>query len=94
MQIIIRYLVLWYYDCILIKLLWARLALFFEVHEHDSTMDVLLENGLSDIRCCYHSNICQLHVVSIARQFTYYVICDQCLPHNIVCSIAFTHCES
>ena len=27
------------------------------VFEHDLTMDALLENGLSDIRCCYHSNI-------------------------------------
>ena len=27
------------------------------VCEHDLTMDALLENGLSGIRCCYHSNI-------------------------------------
>ena len=25
--------------------------------EHDLTMDSLLENGLSDVKCCYHSNI-------------------------------------
>ena len=27
------------------------------VFEHDLTMDALLENGLSDIGCCYHSKI-------------------------------------
>ena len=44
-------------NCTLIKLLWARVALFFVVCEHDLTMDALLENGLTDIKCCYHSNI-------------------------------------
>ena len=39
--------------CALIKLLWARVALFFVVCEHDLTMGALLENG---IRCCCHSN--------------------------------------
>ena len=29
------------------------------VLEHDLTMDALLEDGPSDIRCCYHSNIYQ-----------------------------------
>ena len=26
-------------------------------------MAALLENGLSDIKCCYHSNIFQIYVV-------------------------------
>ena len=42
----------------------ARVALFFVVCEHDLTMDALLENGLTDIRCCYHSNIYQIVIVS------------------------------
>ena len=29
------------------------------VLEHDLTMDALLEDGPSDLRCCYHSNIYQ-----------------------------------
>ena len=53
----LRYLVLllWYTTappyrhCALIKLLWARVALFLLVFEHDLTMDALLENGLRDI---------------------------------------------
>ena len=36
-------------------------ALVVNNFEHDLTMDVLLENCLSDIRCCYHSNIYQRH---------------------------------
>ena len=43
----------------LIKLLWARVAPVLLVFEHDLTMDVPLENGFSDIRHCYHSNIYQ-----------------------------------
>ena len=35
-------------------------ALFFVVCEYDLTMDALLENGLSNNRCCYHSGIYQL----------------------------------
>ena len=27
------------------------------MYKHDLTMDALLENGLSHIRCYYHSNI-------------------------------------
>ena len=46
----------------LIKLLWVRVALFCVVCEHGLTMDALLENGLTDIRCCYHSNIYQVTV--------------------------------
>ena len=30
-------------------------CLFFVVCEHDLTMDALMENGLIDIRCCYHA---------------------------------------
>ena len=38
-------------------------ALFFVVCEYyDLTMDALLENGLSDNRCRYHSSIYQLVV--------------------------------
>ena len=47
-----------YRHCTLIKLLWARVAVSL-VFEHDLTMNALLENGLSDIRCCYPSNIYQ-----------------------------------
>ena len=36
------------------------------VFEHDLTMDVLLENDLSDIRCCYHSNIYQHLTILVA----------------------------
>ena len=65
-----RYLVLllWYPNtppyrhCTPIKL-WDRVALFFVVCEHDLTMDALLENGLTDIRCCYHSNIHQENII-------------------------------
>ena len=57
----LRYLVLllWYTNaspykhCTLIKLLWARVA------EYDLNVDALLENDLTDIRSCYHSNIYQ-----------------------------------
>ena len=49
-----------YRHCTLIKLLWARVARsVLLVFEHDLTRDALLENGLNDIRCCYHSNIRQ-----------------------------------
>ena len=46
-------------------LLWARVVLFFVVCEHDLTMDALLENSLSDIGCCYHSNIYQWRMVLV-----------------------------
>ena len=32
------------------------------VFENDLTRNALLENGLSDIRCCYHSNIYQIYI--------------------------------
>ena len=33
---------LWIYrHCTLVELLWAKVALFFVVHEHDLTMDAL-----------------------------------------------------
>ena len=70
-----------YEHCTLIKLLWARVALlnFFVVCEHDLTMDALLENGLSDIRCCYHSNISMQNmpfvvVRNCCRNVTFYYL--------------------
>ena len=63
-----------YRHCTLIKLLWARVALFFVVCEHDLIMDALLEKGLSDIRCCYHSNIYQ------AGLMLYVLVQLKCFP--------------
>ena len=48
-----------YWHCTLIKIIVGEGSSVLLVFEHDLTMDILLENGLSEIRCCYHSNIHQ-----------------------------------
>ena len=47
------------------------------IFEHDLTMDVLLENGLSDIRCCYHSNIYQSLLV-LRNLLNFVITLDHC----------------
>ena len=38
------------------SIFWAKVALFFCSLCTDLTMDALLENGFSDLRCCHYSS--------------------------------------